>query len=201
MDTKDTRTRAQERFLRCYEEAGQVLGASRLAKVARSTHYRWLEEDPTYQPRFQTARIKAAQRLEDEAVRVAQYGMRKLVLYHGEPVRIEGELLYEHEYSDRLMARLLKAGDPGRFNSNREAPMELDLDNLTEGQIRDLLAWIRLQKVAKGLRGQKPKQPAEPTVEATPVSEPAKQAVATAEIIPPYRGDGWPYKVGKKRER
>jgi hypothetical protein len=46
---KDRRKRAQELFLMCYEEAGQVLEASRWAKVARSAHYRfWLEVDPTY---------------------------------------------------------------------------------------------------------------------------------------------------------
>jgi hypothetical protein len=34
------------------------------------------------------------------------------------------------------------------------------------------------------------------------VTEPAKQAVAKAKIPPsPYRGDGWPYKVEKKRKR
>jgi PAS domain-containing protein len=150
IDTKDTRTRTQERFLKCYEEAGQILEASRLAKVARPTHYRWLEEDPTYRPRFQTARIKAAQRLEDEAVRRARDGVRKLVLHKGEPVRIEGKLLYEHEYSDRLIEKLLEAGDPDRFNRQRVAPLEGDLDNLTEGQVRALLAWLRVQiQIAK----------------------------------------------------
>jgi len=33
------------------------------------------------------------------------------------------------------------------------------------------------------------------------VTEPAKQAVAKAEIIRPYRGDGWPYKVEKKKKK
>jgi len=169
IDTKDTRTR-QERFLRCYEEAGQVLEASRWAKLARSAHYRWLEEDPTYRPRFQAARIKATQRLEDEAVRRARYGARKLVLYKGEPVRIEGQLLYEHEYSDRLMEKLLEAGDPDRFNRQSVAPLEGDLDNLTEGQVRALLEWLRVQiQIAKSQNGQEPKQLAEPTVEVTPV--------------------------------
>jgi hypothetical protein len=77
---KDTRTRMQECFLKCYEQTGQILGASRGAKVARSAHYRWLEVDPTYLPRFQDARIKATQGLKDEAVRRAMDGVRKLVL-------------------------------------------------------------------------------------------------------------------------
>jgi hypothetical protein len=144
IDTKDARTRAQKRFLMCYDETGRVLEASRWANVARSAHYQWLEEDPTYRAMFQAARIKAAQRL--EAVRVAHYGLPKLVLYKGEPARIEGKLLYAHKsYSDRLMARLLKALDPGRFNRQREPSHGVDLDNLTKGQKRDLMEWLRVQ--------------------------------------------------------
>lgn len=71
---KDTRKRSQERFLKCHEETVQVLKASRWAKVARSAHYRWLEEDPTYLSRFQAACIKADQRLMDDAVRRARNG-------------------------------------------------------------------------------------------------------------------------------
>jgi hypothetical protein len=140
---KDRRMRAQERFLMCYEETVQVLKASRLVKVARSAHYRWIEEDPTYGPRFQAVCIKANQRLVDEAVRRARYG---------------------------------------------------------EGQIWALFEWLRVQnQISESLQGQEPKQLAEPTVEAKPVREPAKQAVAKPEFISPYRGDGWPYKVEKKR--
>jgi hypothetical protein len=183
----------------CYDETGRVLEASRWANVARSAHYQWLEEDPTYRAMFQAARIKAAQRL--EAVRVAHYGLPKLVLYKGEPARIEGKLLYAHKsYSNRLMARLLKALDPDRFNRQREASHGVDLDNLTKGQKRDLMEWLRVQLQRARAEAE---ATAEPTVEATPVTEPAKQAVAKAKIIPPspYRGDGWPYKVEKKRKR
>ena len=34
-----------------------------------AAHYQWLEEDPTYLPRLQEARIEATQKLSDEAVR------------------------------------------------------------------------------------------------------------------------------------
>jgi hypothetical protein len=188
IDTKDSRTRAEERFLMCYEEAGQVLEASRWAKLARSTHYRWLEEDPTYRPRFQAERMKATRQLEDEAARRPRYGVRKLVLHKGQPGRIEGQLLYEHQYSDRLMEKLLESGDPDRFNRQTVPPLEGDFDNLTEDQIRALLKWLRARiKVAESLK--EPKQVDEPTVEATPVSEPAKRPVAKAESDSPYGGD------------
>jgi hypothetical protein len=53
-----TRARTQARFLACFEVCGQVLKASRWAKVPRSEHYRWLEEDPTYPTRFEAADMK-----------------------------------------------------------------------------------------------------------------------------------------------
>jgi hypothetical protein len=65
-----------------------------------------------------------------------------------------------------------------------------------------VLEWLRLQnQISENLQGQEPKQLAEPTVEATPVREPAKQAVPKREFTSPYRGAGWPYKVEKKRKR
>jgi hypothetical protein len=61
------------------------------------------------------------------------YGVRKLVLHKGQPVRVEGQLLYEHKYSDHLI-KLLEAGDPDHFNRQRVMPLdEGKLDNLTEG--------------------------------------------------------------------
>lgn len=118
--------------------------------------------------------------------------MPKLVLYEVEPVRIEGQLLYEHKYSDRLIVKLLEAGDPDRFNRQRAAPLEGDLDNLTEGQIRALLEWLRVQiQIAESRHGQEPKQLAEPTVEATPVSEPPS-SLSPKRSFRPTGGDGWP---------
>jgi hypothetical protein len=185
---KDTRTRMQECFLMCYEQTGQILGASRGAKVARSAHYRWLEKDPTYLPRFQDARIKATQGLKDEAVRRAMDGVRKLVLYKGQPVRVEGQLLYEHKYSDHLMIKLLEAGDPDNFNRQRVMPLdEGKLDTLTEGQVRQILAWLRKRiQVAESIYG--PRQPAA-----------AKTGASKFPAV--FRGDGWPYKREKKRKR
>jgi hypothetical protein len=43
-----------------------------------AAHYQWLEEDPTYLPRLQEARIEATQKLSDEAVRRPMDGLRKL---------------------------------------------------------------------------------------------------------------------------
>jgi hypothetical protein len=69
--------------------------------------------------------------------------------------------------------RLLVFDDPDRFNRQRVAPLEGNLDNLTEGQVRALLEWLKVQiQIAENLHGQEPKQAAEPTVEATPMAKP-----------------------------
>jgi hypothetical protein len=39
----------------CYQECGRLLVTSRWSKVARSEHYRWLHEDPSYRQRFVAA--------------------------------------------------------------------------------------------------------------------------------------------------
>ena len=87
-----------------------MLVASRWSKVARSEHYRWLHEDPSYRLRFEAADIRYTQTLKDEAVLLAHDGVVKLVLYKGQPVFYRGEPIVEHEYSDHLLIKLLEAG-------------------------------------------------------------------------------------------
>jgi hypothetical protein len=193
-----------------------VLVASRWSKVARSEHYRWLHEDPTYLPRFQAADAVFTQTLKDEAVRRAHDGVRKLVLYKGEPVRYQGELVWEHIYSDHLMIKLLEAGDPDHFNRQKVAPFDpnFDYDKMTEGQIRDLLAWLRKRiETAKSMQAtREPAQIEAPAVEAIAKPEPANPERATSlqrethetpklNIPSVFKGDGWPYKVEKKEMR
>jgi len=47
----------------------------------------WLDQDETYPARFREAMRVAIRTLEDEAVRRAYEGERKLVNYKGKPVR------------------------------------------------------------------------------------------------------------------
>lgn len=86
--------------------------AARWARLNRNTHYWWLRDDPTYPERFKQAEAKAARTLEDEAVRRAREGLRKAVYYKGKVVG------YETEYSDTLLAQLLKATNPAKFRDN-----------------------------------------------------------------------------------
>jgi hypothetical protein len=102
---------------------------------------------PTYQLRLEAADIRYTQTLKDEAVRRAHDGVRKLVIYKGQPVVYKGEPVFEHVYSDNLLIKLLEAGDPDRFNRQKVAPFDedFDFDKMTEGQVRGLLKWLRKQ--------------------------------------------------------
>ena len=169
-----------------------------------------------YLPRFQAADAVFTQTLKDEAVRRAHDGVRKLVLYKGEPVRYQGELVWEHIYSDHLMIKLLEAGDPDHFNRQKVAPFDpnFDYDKMTEGRIRDLLAWLR-KRDRDGQEHEATREPAQivaPAGEAIAKPEPANPERATSvqretyetpklNIPSVFKGDGWPYKVEKKKKR
>jgi hypothetical protein len=42
-----------------------------------------------------------------------------MVLYKGAPVMYQSKPVVEHEFSDRLMEKLLEANDPDRFNREK----------------------------------------------------------------------------------
>lgn len=99
----------QGRFLACFEACGRVAVASRWARISRTLHYQWMENDPEYPTRFQKAEQRSARMMEDEAVRRGVEGVRKAVRYKG---RIVG---YEIEHSDRMLELVLKANNPKKF--------------------------------------------------------------------------------------
>jgi hypothetical protein len=199
----------QHRFLTCYEEVGDVLLASRCAKVSRSAHDRWVEQDPTYWPRFQAARLRACRHLEDEALRRARHEVvrrvpHKRVPHKGKPVLVEGKRLYENKCSDQLMIKLLEAGDPDRFNREKAAPFD-GIDTLTERQVIALHEWLKqaLQtaKIQKALNEQG-QQPAAEVAEAVAREAETPEPPSPIGFIPPFRGaDGWPYKVERKKRK
>jgi hypothetical protein len=118
------RSEAQKRFLACFAGSCNVLRAARAAKVGRATHYQWLDEDPTYRARFQEAMRIGIRTLEDEAVRRAYEGVKKLVFWKGKPVRVNGELVYETEYDSNLLIFLLKGYDRKRFGDKNQVDVK-----------------------------------------------------------------------------
>ncbi len=102
----------QRRFLACFAVCSSVTRAARWSKVARDTHYKWLD-DKAYADAFAATERVAARSLEDEAVRRAHEGLRKAIRYKG---KIVG---YETEYSDTLLQALLKANAPDKFRDRQ----------------------------------------------------------------------------------
>ena len=112
----------QARFLECFvASGGRVLTACRWCKLSRQAHYNWLNQDPTYPPRFENAKQRAAQTLEDEAIRRAHDGTRKPVFHKG---KIVG---YVQEYSDSLMQTLLKASNRAKFGDRTQVELGGDI--------------------------------------------------------------------------
>jgi hypothetical protein len=77
-------------FLAAYERTGNISTASRLANVARSRHYEWMNE-PEYAAAFGEAREEAIETLEEQVWKSATVGFEEPVIYQGqlcfEPLR------------------------------------------------------------------------------------------------------------------
>ncbi len=61
-------------------------------------------------------------------LRRAVEGVRRPVLHKGKPVYINGEILYQVEYSDRLLERLLEVHNPEKFGRRTENSVVFDGD-------------------------------------------------------------------------
>lgn len=99
-------------FLEAYQRTGRLSEAARIAGVSRQTHYNRYAADPVYRQAFELAEERAAQTLEDEAVRRAHTGVQRPVMYQGRPVKLNGRILYETKYSDMLLLALLRRFRP-----------------------------------------------------------------------------------------
>jgi hypothetical protein len=127
----------QKRFLEAFEVSCSIQKAARWANIHRQTHYDWMRKDATYPARFAEARERATQTLQDEAVRRAVEGVRRPVLYRGKQVYIQGKPLFDIEYSDQLLIRLLEAFNPEKYGRRFEQInlMDIDADKLTPAQL------------------------------------------------------------------
>jgi len=107
---EDTARRIKkEAFLTALSECGMITLAAEIAGIARSTHYRWLEEDPDYPALFIAATEQAGERLEQEARRRAVEGVKEDVYYQGKPCGVVTK------YSDTLLIFLMKGAMPEKY--------------------------------------------------------------------------------------
>jgi hypothetical protein len=108
------------------------------------------------------------------------------------------------------MIKLLEAKDQDQFNRQKVSPFEGDLDNLTEEQVRSLIAWLEekvltaeAMEVLYDSERRQAVEVAEVTVPATSAPEAEKaELVSPIRFVSPFRGaDGWPYKVERKKRK
>jgi len=94
---------------------GVIRRACKVAKVGRSSHYEWMEDNPAYRAAFEAAKEDAADTLEAEVYRRAVKGVRKATgWYKG----VAGG--YVREYSDLLLMFQLKALRPEKYRERVE---------------------------------------------------------------------------------
>lgn len=127
-------------FLAAYAACGVVLTAAGAAQITARTVHREKAKNAAFAAECEAARQVGALTLEAEATRRARDGCKRLVLYKGQPVRLDkaqaqglagwieaksptGEPLgwgfvYELEYSDALLALLLKRHFPNEYREN-----------------------------------------------------------------------------------
>ena len=120
----------QRAFFAAFRETGNVCLACVAAKVARSSHYRWLDESAVYREAFESAREDAADTLEAEAYRRAVERVEKLTGWYKGVAG--GSVL---EYSDNLLMFLLKGIRPDKFKDRVEfkgALASIDLNKLPD---------------------------------------------------------------------
>jgi len=104
----------KRRFLEKYINIGDITLTAKVTGIDRSTHYKWLEEDPEYQLNFAAADKQALDVLESEAYRRAVKGINKPIYYKGQRCG------YVREYSDTLLIVLMKARAPEKYRERHE---------------------------------------------------------------------------------
>ncbi len=126
----------QRAFLVAFLETGNVRRACKVAKVGRSSHYRWLKQHKAYREAFNVAKQCAADLLESEAYRRAVEGVEEPVgWYKGKAGGVV------RKYSDVLLMFLLKGLRPETYRERvelRGAMANIDfsrLDDETLGRI------------------------------------------------------------------
>lgn len=118
----------KKRFLDAYIENPVIKNACKAIRLERRTFYHWLANDEQFAKEFNIRKNIVITFLEDEAYRRAVSGVSKPVYQGGVKV---GEY---QEYSDTLLALLLKANAPEKYRD--KAISNNNTFNFSEGTIR-----------------------------------------------------------------
>lgn len=114
--TDRTLLRAREVFIEALAGGASITKAAAAASVGRRTVYEWREADTDFAALWEEALESGIDLLEDEARRRAVEGVEKPVVAMGKIARNDdGTVLKIREYSDTLLALMLKAKKPKEY--------------------------------------------------------------------------------------
>jgi hypothetical protein len=109
----DVRAR-QLAFLMAYGKTCSIQGAADACEIARSTHFRWMKDDPEYPHMFADAKDLAHQILKDSAVEKSIVGWDEPVFHEGKQCGVI------RKRSDRLHEVLLRGAFKSEFSDRHE---------------------------------------------------------------------------------
>jgi hypothetical protein len=174
--TELNRSRRQAAFLKAFSAGGIVLRAAQETGVSRRTIYWWLADDPVFKAKFDLAIEDAADLLEAEARRRAEFGWEEPVYQGGQQVGVV------RKYSDALMITLLKAMKPDVYKDRVEADViskataTIDPRSSSDAELAE-----RLERAAAILRAGGATSP-------RPIPEPNQAEEGSSESAEPKRG-------------
>ena len=149
-----TRRAKQSEFLEAFRETSTLAGAARTTGTNRSSHYRWLQDEPAYAAQFSEANEEAADELEQEARRRALDGVDEPVFFKGERI---GSF---RRYSDQLLILLLMAKRPEQFRERVDVTSKVDHGLVIDPEIMKTLTDAEIKTarmLARKLAGFKEK--------------------------------------------
>jgi hypothetical protein len=108
-------------FLAAYAKTGDVQAAAKAAGVTRDWHYKRLKSDPVYAHAFEERQRSVGEDIEAAIVDRVLHGVKRLVLYQGEPVIVDEKPVYEVTYDSHLSHVLLKRFLPAEYRERISA--------------------------------------------------------------------------------
>jgi transposase len=128
--TEKTVMRTREAFLKALSSGHTITKAAELAGISRAALYVWRDAEDeagkAFAAEWEQALEEGIDRLEDEARRRAVDGVDKPVVAMGKIARNDdGTVLMIREYSDTLLALMLRAKKPAQYRDRIDANVNL----------------------------------------------------------------------------
>jgi hypothetical protein len=118
--------RAREAFLTALAGGASITRSCEAANIGRSTAYEWKMADPAFAAAWDDALEAGIDLLEEEARRRAVHGVERPVVAMGKIARNDdGSVLTIREYSDTLLALMLKAKKPQEYRERLDVNAKL----------------------------------------------------------------------------